>query len=288
MNIITFLKLMRDSKVQVKVECHNSNMEENKQGVVFKQNTANDCFYFIPDYSISSSGNVNLTFMIDGEAKDWIHNKTYERAKRFKCINIVKDFKLHTKTLQIAQSNIQLIKDKQIIISDDGVIDLSQFELKLDYPTESDDKFAKEIIKQYLYDVYRHKAVRAKSEPRSEESEWLYENGFDDRSNVWRYINSTPTKAEKCSITWSVENRKTVPSFDKIIEKFQANKKLTDLESKLVKFKQKLTLEEHFELQDNKSELNHIKYALLSKNIAHAFETDVEILGETFHVAVTL
>lgn len=256
--------------------------DSNRQKIIFK---LTEQYYPIPMYEISSAANLNLSFVLKGTAVDIEHNVEYPDSVQFKCVSIVKNCKLFKETLDICPDDIIKLDDLGID-HDNGVIDLTKYTIALTVDNEDDDSFANAIVQQYLYDVFRHKAKRQPAAPLSENAQWLMQNGYNEAAKVWfpiiitRELRVSNTHCD--TLKWVIENRKGTPSYDAIKEKLAAGKKLTDLELKIARIAGKINTTNHA------PELNSIKYALYSKNAAHAFEKDVTVAGETFHVSVSI
>lgn len=252
-----------------------------RQKVSFNLDTA---YYPIPMYEISSAANLNLSFVLHGTAIDTEHNVEYPGVVQFKCISIVKNNKLFKQTLDICPDDLDKLDDLGIDHTN-GVIDLTKYSLELTVDNEDDDSFAEAIVGQYLYNVFRHKNKRQPAAPLSENAAWLKQNGYDEANKVWFPIiehHEVRVDNTNCDrLGWVVENRKGIPSYDAIQEKIAAGKKLTDLEAKITRIAGIAT-------KDYAPQINTVKYALYSKNAAHAFEKDVVVNGETFHVSVSI
>jgi len=252
-----------------------------RQKVRFKLDTP---YYPIPMYEISSAANLNLSFVLHGTAIDNEHHVEYPNVAQFKCISVVKNCKLFKYTLDICPDDLHILDDLGID-HEDGVIDLTKYEIELTTDNEDDDSFAEAIVGQYLYDVFRHKAKRQPAAPLSENAAWLMKNGYDEAKKVWfPIIERHEVRVDNVNwdrLSWTIENRKGTPSYDAIKDKLAAGKKLTELEAKLHRIA-------GIETTDYKPQINTTKYALYSKNAAHAFEKDVTVNGETFHVSVSI
>ena len=108
---------------------YTSKAGEDKQGVRFKQDTP---YYKLPKYEISSAGNLNVSFVLKGEAVDLSTGKSYE-AINFKCISFVKNQLLFKKTLDICPEDAGIvrdlgydIKDNVIVLNEPNLVDFLQ------------------------------------------------------------------------------------------------------------------------------------------------------------------
>lgn len=238
-----------------------------------------NAYNVIPMPEISSAGNFNLKFCLQGKAIDIIHDNVEYDAIQFKTISIVKNKQLFKNTLTIHQDDVQKVVNMGFNVKD-NILDLTQFSLTEDLQSYTGFDLAKAAVLQMMYNCTREVKKRTKVELTGNDK-FLAENGF--KNGVWSPIIVSSTERVKNTfvdnIQIVIDNVKCPHHIDSINEKLNANKKITALDEKI----KKLSTENYV---DNKQVINKIKYVwLMTKPEFGTY--DVELNDVKFTVEIS-
>lgn len=252
--------------------------DEKKQRIRFEQDNP---YYKIPQYEISSAGNLNISFVLKGQAHDLDTDKRYE-AINFKCISIVKNKRLFKKTLDICPDDIEMVQELGFDV-DNGVIDLTKFDLVDGLDDMSWDNLAKALVERYIYESFRTRSTKTKQEPFTKEEQFLLEGGYNPRTKVWAPIITSVVNVVKNRITDAIgygiiNDQKSIPRITDILERVEEKKKLSAQQQMLLE-----VYNSGYKAEDNSQIVNTIKYSLSMNNAAipHA-PYYVDIAGQNF------
>lgn len=241
---------------------YTSKAGEDKQGVRFKQDTP---YYKLPKYEISSAGNLNVSFVLKGEAVDLSTGKAYE-AINFKCISFVKNQLLFKKTLDICPEDAGIVRDLGYDIKD-NVIDLTQYSLT-DCIDVDWDEFADACVERYIYEALRERTHKTPDlTPRTPDETRLLKEGYDTRSKVWSpIVTSTLIRVRNNKTDYIgfgyVNGNKRVPRIKDILTNIENRVKLSDASKAIYELYQ-----QGYEIQDANQKVNACKYNMLINKV---------------------
>ena len=125
--------------------------DESQQTVRFK---VTEPYYTIPYPEISSAGNLNIKFCLNGKAIDILHDNTEYDAISWKTISLVKNKALFKQTLTICPDDIQRVNDLGYTVNGNE-LDLTQFDLVEGLYAYTGQEMAVATVKQMMYDCTR-------------------------------------------------------------------------------------------------------------------------------------
>lgn len=278
MNIMNAFEQMHNAGIR-------ANLLDNYNPANLLEGTANQLVRFkctnaynvIPAPEISSAGNLNLKFCLQGKAIDTTNNVEYD-AVQFKTVSIVKNKQLFKNTLTIHQEDVQSVVNMGFKLVDDK-LDLTQFSLTDDMQSYTGFDLAKAAVEQMMYNCTREIKKRKKVELTGNEK-FLAENGF--KNGVWSPIIISSTERVKNTfvdnIQIVIDNVKCPHHIDAINEKLNANKKITALDEKI----KKLSINNYI---DNKQVINKIKYTwLMTKPEFGTYEVEFDDVHFTVEI----
>lgn len=242
---------------------YTSKAGEDKQSVRFKQDTT---YYKLPKYEISSAGNLNVSFALNGKATDLITGKSYD-AINFKCISFVKNQQLFKKTLDICPEDADIVRDLGYDIKD-NVIDLTQFSLTDGIDVDWND-FADACVERYIYEALRERAKKTPYlTPRTSEETRLLKEGYDTRSKVWSpIVTSTLIRVKNDKTDYigfgRVNGNKGIPRIADILFNIENHVKLSDASKAIYEL-----YKQGYEIHDARQKVNACKYNMLINNVA--------------------
>lgn len=242
---------------------YTSKAGEDKQGVRFKQDTP---YYKLPKYEISSAGNLNVSFVLNGKATDLITGKSYD-AINFKCISFVKNQQLFKKTLDICPEDAGIVRDLGYDIKD-NVIDLTQFSLTDGIDVDWND-FADACVERYIYEALRERTKKTPDlTPRTQEETRLLKEGYDTRTKVWSpIVTSTLIRVKNDKTDYigfgRVNGNKGIPHIKDILFNIENHVKLSDASKAIYEL-----YKQGYEIQDARQKVNACKYNMLINNVA--------------------
>ena len=242
---------------------YTSKAGEDKQGVRFKQDTP---YYKLPKYEISSAGNLNVSFVLNGKATDLITGKSYD-AINFKCISFVKNQQLFKKTLDICPEDAGIVRDLGYDIKD-NVIDLTQFSLTDGIDVDWND-FADACVERYIYEALRERTKKTPDlTPRTQEETRLLKEGYDTRTKVWSpIVTSTLIRVKNDKTDYigfgRVNGNKGIPHIKDILFNIENHVKLSDASKAIYEL-----YTQGYEIQDARQKVNACKYNMLINNVA--------------------
>lgn len=241
---------------------YTSKAGEDKQGVRFKQDTP---YYKLPKYEISSAGNLNVSFVLKGEAVDLSTGKAYE-AINFKCISFVKNQLLFKKTLDICPEDAGIVRDLGYDIKD-NVIDLTQYSLTDGIDVDWDE-FADACVERYIYEALRERTPKTPDlTPRTPDETRLLKEGYDTRSKVWSpIVTSTLIRVRNNKTDYIgfgyVNGNKGVPRIKDILTNIENRVKLSNASKAIYDLYQ-----QDYEIQDANQKVNACKYNMLINKV---------------------
>lgn len=241
---------------------YTSKAKEDKQGVRFKQDTP---YYKLPKYEISSAGNLNVSFVLKGEAVDLSTGKAYE-AINFKCISFVKNQLLFKKTLDICPEDAGIVRDLGYDIKD-NVIDLTQYSLTDGIDVDWDE-FADACVERYIYEALRERTPKTPDlTPRTPDETRLLKEGYDTRSKVWSpIVTSTLIRVRNNKTDYIgfgyVNGNKGVPRIKDILTNIENRVKLSNASKAIYDLYQ-----QGYEIQDANQKVNACKYNMLINKV---------------------
>jgi len=242
---------------------YTSKAGEDKQGVRFKQDTP---YYKLPKYEISSAGNLNVSFVLKGEAVDLSTGKSYE-AINFKCISFVKNQLLFKKTLDICPEDAGIVRDLGYDIKD-NVIDLTQYSLTDGIDVDWDE-FADACVERYIYEALRERTHKTPDlTPRTSEETRLLKEGYDTRSKVWSpIVTSTLLRVRNNKTDYIgfgyINGNKGVPRIKDILTNIENRVKLSNASKAIYDL-----YNQGYEIQDANQKVNACKYNMLINKVA--------------------
>ena len=285
-NIITLLTDLHNAGIRVSlldeyrpaVETEKADASEQK--LRFKQTVD---FYKMPEYAISSAGNLNVTFCLEGVAVD-VTSKVEYPAKQFKSVSFVKNGKIFKQQINIHPDDVQAVIDMGYEVNG-NVIDISDYEVVDGVTGYNDDAFAKIVVENYLYESVRVKAKRGPAKERTESEKWLIQNGYDPDTHVWKPVIVNAFERVKNvgsdTIGWVVNEQKSVPRLDDCLARVADKKKISMPQQKILD-----VFATGYNATDNTMMLNLYKYIMLAQNIHPKFRTHVDINGVDFDVQI--
>lgn len=268
-NILELLTNLNTAGVRVNLlnnydpATYTSKAGEDKQGVRFKQDTP---YYKLPKYEISSAGNLNVSFVLNGKAVDLLTGKSYD-AINFKCISFVKNQQLFKKTLDICPEDADIVRDLGYDIKD-NVIDLTQFSLTDGIDVDWND-FADACVERYIYEALRERTKKTPDlTPRTSEETRLLKEGYDTRSKVWSpIVTSTLIRVKNNKTDYigfgKVNGNKGIPRIADIFTNIENRVKLSDASKAIYEL-----YKQGYEIQDARQKVNACKYNMLINNVA--------------------
>lgn len=267
-NILELLTNLNTAGVRVNLlnnydpATYTSKAGEDKQGVRFKQDTP---YYKLPKYEISSAGNLNVSFVLKGEAVDLSTGKSYE-AINFKCISFVKNQQLFKKTLDICPEDVDIVRDLGYDIKD-NVIDLTQYSLTDGIDVDWND-FADACVERYIYEALRERTSKTHDlTPRTPDETRLLKEGYDTRSKVWSpIVTSTLIRVRNNKTDYigfgSVNGNKGIPRIKDILTNIENRVKLSNASKAIYELYQ-----QGYEIQDANQKVNACKYNMLINKV---------------------
>jgi hypothetical protein len=268
-NILELLTNLNTAGVRVNLlnnydpATYTSKAGEDKQGVRFKQDTP---YYKLPKYEISSAGNLNVSFVLKGEAVDLSTGKSYE-AINFKCISFVKNQLLFKKTLDICPEDAGIVRDLGYDIKD-NVIDLTQYSLTDGIDVDWDE-FADACVERYIYEALRERTHKTPDlTPRTSEETRLLKEGYDTRSKVWSpIVTSTLLRVRNNKTDYIgfgyINGNKGVPRIKDILTNIENRVKLSNASKAIYDL-----YNQGYEIQDANQKVNACKYNMLINKVA--------------------
>lgn len=241
---------------------YTSKAGEDKQSVRFKQDTP---YYKLPKYEISSVGNLNVSFVLNGKAVDLLTGKSYD-AINFKCISFVKNQQLFKKTLDICPEDADIVRDLGYDIKD-NVIDLTQFSLTDGVDVDWND-FADACVERYIYEALRERTHKTPDlTPRTPEENRLLLEGYDTRSKVWSpIVTSTLIRVKNTKTDYigfgRVNGNKGIPRIADILFNIENSVKLSNASKAIYELYQ-----QGYEIQDASQKVNACKYNMLINRV---------------------
>lgn len=251
--------------------------DESQQTVRFK---VTESYYTIPYPEISSAGNLNIKFCLNGKAIDILHDNTEYDAISWKTISLVKNKALFMQTLTICPDDIQLVNDLGYTVNGNE-LDLTQFDLVEGLYAYTGQELAVATVKQMMYDCTREIKKRGPKVELTGMDEYLAKNGLKDGTwspiitNSYERVKNTGTDSLRCI----VDGVKCPHHIKDILPKISANKKITPLDVKINKLSSNI-------YADIKSEINTIKYCWMMLGIKHTGKYNVNVDGVDFEVEI--
>ena len=267
-NILELLTNLNTAGVRVNLlnnydpATYTSKAGEDKQGVRFKQDTP---YYKLPKYEISSAGNLNVSFVLNGKAVDLLTGKSYD-AINFKCISFVKNQQLFKKTLDICPEDADIVRDLGYDIKD-NVIDLTQYSLTDGIDVDWND-FADACVERYIYEALRERTKKTPDlTPRTSEETRLLKEGYDTRSKVWSpIVTSTLIRVKNNKTDYigfgKVNGNKGIPRIADILFNIENSVKLSNASKAIYELYQ-----QGYEIQDASQKVNACKYNMLINRV---------------------
>lgn len=251
--------------------------DESQQTVRFK---VIEPYYTIPYPEISSAGNLNIKFCLNGKAIDILHDNTEYDAISWKTISLVKNKALFMQTLTICPDDIQRVNDLGYTVNGNE-LDLTQFDLVEGLYAYTGQDLAVATVKQMMYDCTREIKKRGPKVELTGIDKYLAENGLKDGTwspiitNSYERVKNTGTDSLRCI----VDGVKCPHHIKDILPKISANKKITPLDVKINKLSSNI-------YADIKSEINTIKYCWMMLGIKHTGKFNVNVDGCNFEVEI--
>lgn len=288
-NLLNALALLHSAGVRVNLlqdydpAYHTTKADKEAQPVQF---IADTYYLTLPEYSISAASNLNLSFVLKGKAHDYVHDKDYD-AVQFKTVTLVKNRQLFKQYLDIHEDDADKCFDLGFELDDDNRLDLTQFSLEDGIDNYSDEDYAKALLTEELYQVFRIPGHRGKAPELTPEEKWLKENGY--YNGVWspkvtcvtERVKNHYTDTQSSQVRFDELNR--LPRFSAITKLIEKKKDLSPTEEKIVKV---FEATKNIDMTSNIKAVNTIKYARLMNNIFHRNTVEVEMYGVKFNVTV--
>lgn len=237
-------------------------------------------YYKMPAYQITTAGNLNATFAMNGTCVDTAHDTEMD-AVSFKSVSFVKNGKLFKDRLYINSADTAKVSDLGITVVDD-YIPMDQFALvkDIDVPTAGDIAYLS--VHEWVRKCLAGKAPKKAPVELSETEQWLKENGFYNGVYAAPIKKATNVVANDGTIV-SIKIAKCSGKIDlaKLDEKVAANKKLTFSEAAINKCRELV-------LEDRSGELCEKVYNVVSAHASIDEEVVIDFNGIEFTVTVTI
>jgi len=287
-NILDLLATLHNAGVRVNLlnnydpATRTAKADATKQTVRFEQDSP---YYKLPHYEISSAGNLNISFVLNGKAHDLTTDQRYD-AINFKCISIVKNARLFKKTLDICPDDVELVKELGFDINGNE-IDLTKFDLVDGLDGMTWDALAQALVERYVNESFKERSKRTAPEPWTPEEMRLVENGYNPRTKVWAPIVTSSVNMVKNHTTdyigyGKINDQKSIPRIADILEKVSKHSKLSPQQQALYE-----VYKTGYKPTDNTQIVNTLKYALQMTGASFPKKPfNVELAGQNFKVEI--